>query len=76
MAKISIIFLTFFLFALIVMQTSSSSRMILEEDEKVTTRCPVPDCSLVRCAAPTKPCPQIRCSTGSYTPCCQCPTCC
>ncbi|KAI3956615.1 hypothetical protein C5167_014766 [Papaver somniferum] len=75
MAKISM-FLSFFLFVLIVMPTSSSSsRMMLEEVEAVN-KCPKPNCSFVKC----KPfsCVQVvlKCPNGQYTPCCSCPKCC
>ncbi|KAI3905887.1 hypothetical protein MKX01_037296 [Papaver californicum] len=69
-------FLCFFLFVLIAMPTSSASRMILEEVIAVN-KCPLPDCSLVRCKGPIS-CIQVelKCKNGKYTPCCGCPTCC
>ncbi|KAI3925067.1 hypothetical protein MKW98_009717 [Papaver atlanticum] len=72
MAKISM-FISFFLFVLIAIPTSSSSRMILEEVEPAT-KCPTPDCSFVKC----KPvfCLQVVLECTNYTPCCGCPTCC
>ncbi|MCL7022624.1 hypothetical protein MKW94_006934 [Papaver nudicaule] len=78
MAKISM-FLSLFLFVLIVMPISSSSRMIVEEDrEVVVDTCPKVRCIPV-CPQPQQPpetCPKIRCRYGSYTPCCACPECC
>ncbi|RZC55906.1 hypothetical protein C5167_014767 [Papaver somniferum] len=75
MEKMSV-FLSFFLFVLIAMPTSSSSRMILEEVEAIN-KCPKPDCSLVRCKLPIY-CPKVFliCPKGKYTPCCSCPKCC
>ncbi|MCL7030324.1 hypothetical protein MKW94_004654 [Papaver nudicaule] len=79
MAKISM-FLGFFLLALIAMPaTSSASRMILQ-DNRVDT-CPEVFCAAVVCSSlptfdPNRVCPQIRCSNGVYTPCCDCPKCC
>ncbi|KAI3888926.1 hypothetical protein MKX03_006066 [Papaver bracteatum] len=77
MAKISM-FLGLFLLVLIAMPAaSSSSRMILEEDQEVVVdTCPKVKCNIPVCPKPTKECPQIKCRYGSYTPCCRCPTCC
>ncbi|KAI3925055.1 hypothetical protein MKW98_009705 [Papaver atlanticum] len=76
MAKISM-FLSFFLFSLIVMPASSSSRMILQEDQKVVNKCPIFKCVSV-CPKPIKVCAQVilKCKFGSYKPCCGCPRCC
>ncbi|KAI3952798.1 hypothetical protein MKX01_006841 [Papaver californicum] len=77
MAKISM-FLSFFLFVLIAMPASSSSRMILEEeDQKAVNKCPIFKCVSV-CPKPRKVCAQVilKCKNGSYKPCCGCPRCC
>ncbi|KAI3965259.1 hypothetical protein MKW92_025707 [Papaver armeniacum] len=76
MAKISM-FLSFFLFVLIAMPSSSSSRMMLEEDQDVPNKCPKIMCLAVVCE-PEVFCPQVvlECPNGQYTPCCGCPTCC
>ncbi|KAI3952800.1 hypothetical protein MKX01_006843 [Papaver californicum] len=79
MAKISamVLILSFFLFVLIVMPASSSTRLILEEDQEVVVdTCPKVKCVSVCPKPPPKVCPQIRCRYGSYTPCCACPECC
>ncbi|MCL7048956.1 hypothetical protein MKW94_004992 [Papaver nudicaule] len=73
MAKINL-FLSFSLFVLIAMTDSSSSRMIRKEDHEVVDTCPKFNCVQVVC--PIKMCPEIRCSNGVYTPCCDCPRCC
>ncbi|KAI3952802.1 hypothetical protein MKX01_006845 [Papaver californicum] len=75
MAKISM-FLGFFLFILIAMPTSSSSRMILEEVEAVN-KCPKVLCLQVVCPQRVF-CPQVvlECPNGQYKPCCGCPRCC
>ncbi|KAI3952818.1 hypothetical protein MKX01_006861 [Papaver californicum] len=79
MARISM-FLGFLLFVLISMPTSSSSRMILEEDVEVEERCPkvIPSCAAVQCLKLPNPCPQIRCREGFvlFQPCCGCQRCC
>ncbi|KAI3956613.1 hypothetical protein MKW92_034342 [Papaver armeniacum] len=75
MAKISMI-LSFFLFVLIVMPASSSSRLILEEDQEVVDTCPKVKCVSVCLHPPPEVCPKIKCRFGSYTPCCRCPECC
>ncbi|KAI3925057.1 hypothetical protein MKW98_009707 [Papaver atlanticum] len=77
MAKISMFLISFFLLVLIAMPSASSaSRLILEEDQEVVDTCPKIRCLQIVCPNPIKPCPQIRCSNGSYTPCCDCPRCC
>ncbi|KAI3962017.1 hypothetical protein MKX01_039839 [Papaver californicum] len=76
-AKISM-FLSFFLFVLIVMPASSSSRIIVEVDQEVVdarTCGPKVRCLIV-CPGPPKACPRIGCINGFYTPCCGCPKCC
>ncbi|MCL7033627.1 hypothetical protein MKW94_025226 [Papaver nudicaule] len=75
MTKISM-FLGLFLFVLITMPASSSSRMILEEDQAVN-KCPKIMCLQVVCE-PEVFCPQVvlECPNGQYTPCCGCPKCC
>ncbi|RZC63037.1 hypothetical protein C5167_024808 [Papaver somniferum] len=80
MAKISM-FLGFFLLALVAMPAASSaSRMILQDDHVNT--CPEIVCLGVLCSDivpnwdPNRVCPEIRCSNGVYTPCCECPKCC
>ncbi|KAI3962019.1 hypothetical protein MKX01_039841 [Papaver californicum] len=74
MAKFSM-FLSFILFVLIAMPTSSSSRMTLEEVE-AENKCPKPDCSLVKCE-PFFCIPIfLDCPNGRYSPCCSCPECC
>ncbi|KAI3870408.1 hypothetical protein MKX03_008416 [Papaver bracteatum] len=76
MAKISVFLISFFLLVLIAIPVASSaSRLIPEEGQEVIDTCPKVRCLIV-CPRPTKPCPQIRCSGGSYTPCCDCPRCC
>ncbi|MCL7037951.1 hypothetical protein MKW94_025612 [Papaver nudicaule] len=75
-AKMNLL-LSFFLFVLIAMPASSSSRMILEEDQGVVPKCPKFKCLQIVCPEPRKVCPLIKCSSkGSYTPCCGCPRCC
>ncbi|KAI3888930.1 hypothetical protein MKX03_006070 [Papaver bracteatum] len=74
MAKI-IVFVCFFLLVLIAMPASSSSRLLLEEDHEVT--CPKKViCEVFTCAHPPDGCPEIKCSSGQYKPCCDCPICC
>ncbi|MCL7028545.1 hypothetical protein MKW94_009077 [Papaver nudicaule] len=80
MAKISIMFLCFFLFALVSMPTSFSSRTLLEEEG--ASRCPrrVQSCQGVVCN-PQVFCPLfvLNCPDGQYAykPCCSCgQTCC
>ncbi|KAI3833985.1 hypothetical protein MKX03_003366 [Papaver bracteatum] len=81
MAKISM-FLSFFLFVLIAMPTSSSGRMVLEENEGVQVKCPKviknQSCSKVVCPKPRKACPLVNCREGFvlYEPCCDCQRCC
>ncbi|KAI3888935.1 hypothetical protein MKX03_006075 [Papaver bracteatum] len=75
MVKISMI-LSFFLFVLIVMPASSSSRVILDEDQEVVDTCPKVRCVSVCPNPPPKVCPLLKCRFGSYTPCCRCPECC
>ncbi|MCL7034618.1 hypothetical protein MKW94_013620 [Papaver nudicaule] len=79
MAKITM-FLCFFVVVLLVMPTSSLSRMVLEEDEGVQVRCPkvIKSCSKVVCPKPRKVCPLVRCREGFvlYQPCCACQRCC
>ncbi|KAI3878725.1 hypothetical protein MKX03_005701 [Papaver bracteatum] len=74
MAKFSM-FLSFFLFVLIDMTTSSPGRMILEE-VAAENKCPKPDCSLIQCVPFS--CVQVvlKCPNGQYSPCCSCPKCC
>ncbi|KAI3833988.1 hypothetical protein MKX03_003369 [Papaver bracteatum] len=80
MGKISM-FLSFFLFVLIAMPRSSSSRMILEEVEAVN-KCPKLDFWLRPCLQVVCPetvfCPQavLECPNGQYKPCCGFPRCC
>ncbi|MCL7024557.1 hypothetical protein MKW94_013867 [Papaver nudicaule] len=80
MAKISIMFLCFFLFVLVSMPTSFSSRTMLEEEG--VSRCPrrVQSCQGVVCN-PQVFCPLfvLNCPDGQYAykPCCSCgQTCC
>ncbi|KAI3880762.1 hypothetical protein MKW92_035129 [Papaver armeniacum] len=74
MAKF-IMFLSFFLFVLIAMPTSSSS---IKDDTRggMITKCPKPDCSLIQCVPFS--CVQVvlKCPNGQYSPCCSCPKCC
>ncbi|KAI3952803.1 hypothetical protein MKX01_006846 [Papaver californicum] len=81
MAKMSM-FLCFFLFALIAMPTSSSTRMILQENQETVSGCPrvAKSCAGVVCK------PQVFCPLFvlncpdcqyAYKPCCSCAqTCC
>ncbi|RZC63012.1 hypothetical protein C5167_024746 [Papaver somniferum] len=79
MAKITSLFLCFFLFVLIAMPTSSATRMILQEG---VSGCPrrAPSCAGVVCD-PVVFCPLfvLNCPDGQYAykPCCSCgQTCC
>ncbi|MCL7024558.1 hypothetical protein MKW94_013868 [Papaver nudicaule] len=72
MAKISVVFLCFFLFVLIANPVSSSSRMLLQKD-----RCPDYDGTLVcvqECAPNTSACPigqkQLLADGCGCTKCC------
>ncbi|KAI3925052.1 hypothetical protein MKW98_009702 [Papaver atlanticum] len=55
-------------------------RMILQDDRSNTF--PEIMCLAVECSDiipnwdPDRVCPEIRCSKGVYTPCCECPKCC
>ncbi|KAI3927141.1 hypothetical protein MKX01_029909 [Papaver californicum] len=86
MAKISM-FLSFFVFVLIVMPTSSSSRMMLDAGVDVgpvdleigTTKsysCPAEDCSLLFSGCPPAGggnlCPPLVCTNGVRKMCCGC----
>ncbi|KAI3856976.1 hypothetical protein MKX03_019036 [Papaver bracteatum] len=64
MAKISM-FLSFFLLVLIAMPASSSSRMILEDDQQAVNKCPKVLCLHVVCE-PKVFCPQVvlQCPNG------------
>ncbi|KAI3888925.1 hypothetical protein MKX03_006065 [Papaver bracteatum] len=76
MARMSML-LSFFLFVLVAMPTSSSSIYIFQEDQGVVAKCPKFRCLQIVCPKPIKVCPKIKCSSnGSYTPCCGCPRCC
>ncbi|MCL7034140.1 hypothetical protein MKW94_029963 [Papaver nudicaule] len=79
MAKISM-FLSFFLFVLIAMPTSSwSGMMILDDDEiEAVKKCVKLQSLECLCEEPAN-CPDVyyfECKYGHYTPCCGCLDCC
>ncbi|RZC55895.1 hypothetical protein C5167_014744 [Papaver somniferum] len=79
MAKISM-FLGFFLFVLIAMPNSSSSRMMLgvsvgpvDVEVGTTKSCPAEDCSQISGCPPTGgDCPPLVCTNGVRQTCCDC----
>ncbi|KAI3879430.1 hypothetical protein MKW92_000862 [Papaver armeniacum] len=80
MAKMSLFF-CFFLFALIAMPISSSSRMIIEVGVEVggTKSCPPQDCSQYAgrgCPPASGFCPPLVCPNGVFLTCCGCNMCC
>ncbi|MCL7049421.1 hypothetical protein MKW94_026296 [Papaver nudicaule] len=85
MAKMSV-FLCFFLFVLIAMPSSSSSRMMLGVGVDLavgtTKSCPPEECTILN-GCPPEPsdgnddaCPALNCPNGVQHRCCDCPTCC
>ncbi|KAI3925066.1 hypothetical protein MKW98_009716 [Papaver atlanticum] len=79
MAKTSM-FLGFFLFVLIAMPTSSSSRMILEEVQEVVNKFPgvLKSRQLLPCPCVPEDCSPLECPIGTRPTrlhCCGCPVC-